>query len=746
MIRPFWIRSNTAKPLSIGQPTSDCTHRSDCGWSLIAGGLALLLFGSLSELLVHYIMKFNIAVYDSAAYFIFIKYGLMHWIGTGVIILGMRKWIMTGDNGPRPQQSLPAPRTIVEKYDNYRDMLDNISDPIFLYDKATKFFVKCNKAAVDRYGYSSAEIKQMRPWDLHPEEEKALVQKNAASDIRHNPYYYTHLTKTGVRIPVEVYTNSIQLDGRHLWLSITHDQTRFRDIENSLVRSEERLRLTLEAVNDALWDYNMRTGEVYFSPNYYTMLGYEPYELPPSDETFKRLLHPDDVKKIVSPNNRTGEKLGKWESEFRMKSKSGEWLWILSRGNIIEIDTDGRPLRQVGTHTDITERKKQEKERLRLKNQLEQACKLESVATLAGGIAHQYNNVLSGISGHLELMKMKSSENENLCKHIRQIDELSQRMAQLTRQLMSYAKGGKHTVKSISVFEFVSAITPSVKKQMKPGMDLINRIEKDGLMIKGDPVQIESVLTAIITNACESIQANGRIVVRAEKYDAPEVVVGELDAAASGPYAKISVEDNGCGMEGDIQQRVMEPFFTTKFQGRGMGMAAAHSIVKDHNGWIDISSEIGQGTIVNVYMPLENRTMNESVADPDTALARKGTVLLIEDDLVVMDVSKTLLEALGFNVLPAPTGSEASTIAQSHQGDIDLAILDVVLPDMEALDVYPTIKKARPSLKVLVCSGYSSEGPVQDILDAGAEDFIQKPFTMTALSSKIDQVLLRGAG
>ena len=208
-----------------------------------------------------------------------------------------------------------------------------------------------------------------------------------------------------------------------------------------------------------------------------------------------------------------------------------------------------------------------------------------------------------------------------------------------------------------------------------------------------------------------------------------------------GPYVCLTIEDDGKGMDEETKSKLFEPFFTTKFQGRGLGMAAAYGIVKNHGGLIYVYSETGRGTAVRIYLPTVEIEDKEPKKQKISSHKGTGTILLIEDEEIVMDVNRALLEWMGYHVLGAMTGEEAVNIAKNFDGDIDLAILDIILPDMQGGTVHPLIMKARPNLKVIVCSGYSINGPAQDILDAGAEEFIQKPFTLAELSELLKKVL-----
>jgi CheY-like chemotaxis protein len=250
------------------------------------------------------------------------------------------------------------------------------------------------------------------------------------------------------------------------------------------------------------------------------------------------------------------------------------------------------------------------------------------------------------------------------------------------------------------------------------------------------------VLSSILTNASEAMEKEGRIQISSRNETVTEENAMDFPGLNPGAYVGLKIEDNGIGMDEKTRSRVFEPFFTTKFQGRGLGIAAAYGIVKNHDGRISIESQLGKGTIVHIYLPAVLEGDKKEVKRP-TIVPRKmtGTILLVEDEEMVMGPTRLLLERLGYRVLGASTGREAISISRTFDGKIDLAILDILLPDMNGKAVYPLLMEAHPNLKVIVCTGYSLEGPAQEILDAGAQAFVQKPFSFATLAEKIREVM-----
>lgn len=371
---------------------------------------------------------------------------------------------------------------------------------------------------------------------------------------------------------------------------------------------------------------------------------------------------------------------------------------------------------------------------------LYEAQKMEAIATLAGGIAHQFNNALAVIMGNMEFMKMTYAEKEELSRYLEPMLDAVHRMAKLNDHLLAYARGGKYQPRVVRVVDFIRESLPLI--HLTPSGHAA-RLETDlqdcDISVTIDTSQMQMVLSAILANAAEAVEDGGKIRLVCTGVEiAPEGIPTPLSA---GLYACIAVEDTGKGMDEETRKRVFEPFFTTKFQGRGMGMSAVYGIVRNHGGWIGVDSALGGGTTVRVFLPATKPEPAKADKSAAESARERKTLLLVDDEPMVLDVNRVLLEKLGYRVLVAGTGKEAIAIAASQQNHIDLAILDIVLNDIKPHELYASLMASRPDLKVIVCSGYSVHGPAQEILDQGAQGFIQKPFSLAGLSAKLKEVL-----
>jgi signal transduction histidine kinase/ActR/RegA family two-component response regulator/HAMP domain-containing protein len=389
----------------------------------------------------------------------------------------------------------------------------------------------------------------------------------------------------------------------------------------------------------------------------------------------------------------------------------------------------------------IIQRKRADEDKKRLAVRLQQIQKLEAIATLAGGIAHEFNNALAAVVGNLELLQMHLPDHENVKKFGHVTERSIYRLTNLTNLLLAYARQGKYWPENVNLSEFVKSLIPMLIHDIAPGINIETDLSSTISTIKADIVQLQMLMSAILKNASEATKGQGRIRVITSNKEIDASFAANHPGLKPGCYVGLTVEDHGKGMDEKTKSRIFEPFFTTNFQGRGLGMAAVYGIIKNHGGYIYIDSEPGQGTAVRILLPPVETEIKEATADKAEITRGAATILVIEDEEMLLNMIRSMLEMKGYLVLGAKTGKEALDMAQAFSGDIDLALLDMKLPDMAGAKLYPMIKQARPNLKVIVCTGYSLNGPARKILNAGAQGFIQKPFSLNTLTSKVEEVL-----
>jgi PAS domain S-box-containing protein len=372
---------------------------------------------------------------------------------------------------------------------------------------------------------------------------------------------------------------------------------------------------------------------------------------------------------------------------------------------------------------------------------LQQAQKMEALATLAGGIAHQYNNALAGILGYIELLEMDEvSRNGKIGHYLDAMKNSARKMADLTNQLLAYARRGKYQLNKIALNDFVKDTLAVLQHAIDGSIRIETDFAENVHAVEADGAQLQMVLAGILDNAMEAIEKEGVIHVSTHnRWLEPDSERG-LPIRKAGQYVCLSVVDDGNGMEPKIRQRIFEPFFTTKLHGRGLSMAAVYGIVKNHNGWITVDSEPQKGTVVRIFLPAVGVSKLEIRESEPVYQPAEETILIVEDEDTVMSITRIMLEKLGYRVLAAQSGAEAIERINRHNGSIKLVILDFFLPDMRGDRVLEMLKSIHPELQVMISSGYALE-EVEHRLNVQAESFIQKPYSFAMLTSKVKELL-----
>ncbi|MGD8612474.1 MAG: PAS domain S-box protein [Desulfobacterales bacterium] len=378
---------------------------------------------------------------------------------------------------------------------------------------------------------------------------------------------------------------------------------------------------------------------------------------------------------------------------------------------------------------------------VRLERQLRQAQKMEAIGTLAGGIAHDFNNLLMGIQGNISLSLLDIEPGSPLVKNLKKIEQYVHNGVDLTKQLLGFARGGKYEISSLNLNELIKEQNLMFGRTNK---DIIfnNEAKPDLWSVEADRGQIEQVLMNLYLNALQAMPSSGTLATRTENITIDQDQYSPYYVKA-GNYVKITIADTGIGMDEDTQQRIFDPFFTTKEMGRGtgLGLASVYGIVKNHEGFIKVFSKKGQGTQFEIYLPATEKAVPIPKKASEKFVEGRETVLLVDDEDMIIDVGTRMLKKLGYRVFIARDGKEAIEIFKKHPEEIDLVVLDMIMPKMGGGETYDRIKKIKPDVKVLLSSGFSINGQASEILNRGCNGFIQKPFNLQKLSRNLRSIL-----
>ena len=386
----------------------------------------------------------------------------------------------------------------------------------------------------------------------------------------------------------------------------------------------------------------------------------------------------------------------------------------------------------------VEERTRQVKE---LQKQYQQAQKLESIGTLAGGIAHNFNNLLMGIQGNASLMLAETNSGHPHFEKLKTIQKLVRNGSRLTRQLLGYAREGRYEIKAISLNQLVRETSDTFSTTRKE-ISIHQELADDLYAIEADQGQIEQVFLNLYVNAAEAMPQGGKLLLKTMNVT-HEDMKDKCYKPKQGNYVLFSLTDTGVGMDRKTMERIFEPFFTSRGLGKGtgLGLASVYGTVKAHGGYIDVYSEKGHGATFEIYLPAIGMNQKKEKNAATDLMKGRETVLLVDDEDVVADVGEQMLRKLGYEVLVAMSGKEAIEYYEPKRDKIDMVILDMIMPGMNGGEVYDRIKEINPHAKILLSSGYSIDGQAADILKRGCDGFIQKPFSMEVLSGRIRKVL-----
>jgi PAS domain S-box-containing protein len=517
-------------------------------------------------------------------------------------------------------------------------------------------------------------------------------------------------------------------------LEIARNITERKRAEKALKESQERYRTQFEEALDAIFIGDAETGIVIdCNRAALELVGKAKSEVVGKHQ---RSLHPpEEVEGGFSRAFKQHLKEKQRQAlEARVIAKNGEIRDVSIKANIFKLK--GRKVVQQ-IFRDVTERKY-------LETQLQQAQKMEAIGTLAGGVAHDFNNVLMGIQGHTSLMLLRIDSDHPDFRHLKGIEDSIDSGASLTKQLLGFGSGGKYDVKPTDLNELIEKSSELFDRTQK-GVRHHRKYQKEIWPVEVDRGQIEQVLLNLYVNAWQAMPHGGDLYVETGNVVLDENHTRPFDKEP-GNYVKVSLTDTGVGMDKATQQRIFDPFFTTDVMGRGtgLGLASAYGIIKNHSGMIIVDSKKGKGTTFNLYLPASEKKVTIKIEEEELAeeiLKGTETVLLVDDEEKIIDVGGEMLKELGYKVLLARSGKEAVEVYTKHKDEIDLVILDIIMPDMGGGEAYDRMKKDDRKVKVLLSSGYSMDGQATEILERGGDAFIQKPFNMKELSVKIREIL-----
>ncbi len=637
-----------------------------------------------------------------------------------------------------------ALKRMEESESKLRTIIEHSNEMFYIHD-AEHTFTYVSPTSEEILGYAPEELK--RKWTElvtdNPLNRRGveIMEEAFRTGEKQAPYLLMLERKDGNCVLLEIDESPVKdPNGRVVAVAgAARDVSSQKEVEKKLKKSEQRFRDLFAAISDIIYTQDLDGRFLSLNPALCKLFGYDEAEL--IGRKASEFMKPELFKAFETEYLERIKKEGKLEGISVYLTKEGKKIYLEYRSSMV-FPEEGEPYIS-GTGRDVTARIVSEKEVAKLHAHLSQVQKMESIGTLAGGIAHNFNNVLMGIQGRASLMMMDKDSSHPDFEHLKGIEEYVRSAAELTRDLLGFARGGKYEVKPTNLNVLIkheNRMFGRTKKEIR----IHGNYGKDLWPVEVDQGQMQQVFLNLYVNAWQAMPGGGDLYVQTENVTLDKKHIRPFDIAP-GRFVKVSVADTGFGMNDTTLEKIFDPFFSTKDtgQGSGLGLASVYGIIKNHGGFIEVSSAEREGTKFDIYLPAsKNDALRERLGSGRSEIRYgRGTILLVDDEDMILEVGRMMLKKLGYQVLVAGSGEEALDMYGSQKEEIDLVILDMIMPGMGGGETYDRLKELDGDVRVLLSSGYSIDGQAKEIMDRGCKGFIQKPFAMEELSRRVKGVL-----
>lgn len=645
-----------------------------------------------------------------------------------------------------------ATRASEEAQRRYRLLTENMNDVIWTVDP-DGLYTYVSPSVEKMTGFTPEETLgknfTLGITDTSAETRDNLLEMSRAGDQRQFVFEVEHRRKDGSTFWCEFSAVVIYDDDRQVLSvqGVTRDIDKRKKAEDALRLREEQYRQIVETAQEGIYVLDAKGTITFTNERLARMLGREATSM--VGRSLFDFIRPEVADRVHvvldDPSGKTPQ-----DYETILNRNDGTGVWISVSGNPI-FDEQGQRIGSLGMVTDITESKEAEEERLVIEAQMQHTQKLESLGVLAGGIAHDFNNLLAGIMGYAGLAKHGVLENSVVHEQISKIETAAVHAADLTRQMLAYSGKGRFVFNRLDISSMVGEMADLFKASVSKKAELRFEFTENLPSFQGDSAQVQQVIMNLITNAADAIgDAEGEITIRTGVMyaDVAYLVSTYLhEDLPQGEYVYVEVTDTGCGMTPATVEKIFDPFFTTKFTGRGLGLAAVLGIVRSHRGALRVDSIPGEGTTFRVLFPSDGQHVESERLTPGEAAKAlstrcEGTVLVVDDDELVLGMAIDVLEDVGFSVLSACDGESGVDVFKKHSKDIRVVVLDLTMPKMNGDEAFRAMRKIRSDVHVVLSSGYAEQEATGRFGDEGPIGFIQKPYLASTLVTKVRECIV----
>jgi two-component system cell cycle sensor histidine kinase/response regulator CckA len=640
-----------------------------------------------------------------------------------------------------------AQRAMNESEDRFHTVFGMAPDAIFIVD-ADGRFMEVNDAACLQLSYRKAELLKKTLYDVVSPQfrDKIAAQLSGRTDL---PGFYeiTHVKKDGSEVYVAMAVRGIFFKGMPAMVGIARDITERRRTEEALRESERTLATLISNLPGMV--YRCKNGPpgtmMFMSDGCLALTGRTPEDfIRDASVTYRGMILPEDREMVRELIDRAIAERRQYEITYRICTADGRTAWMWERGRA-SFDKDGTVQFLEGFVTDITQTRKAEEERQSLADQLSQAQKMESVGRLAGGIAHDFNNLLTGIIGNVSLALLDIEQTDPMRQVLMDISQAAYSAAVLTRQLLAFSRKEVMLPKIVDLGALIIGMKAMLVRLIGEDIELHARYPKGLWNVKVDPVQVEQIVVNLAVNARDAMPNGGTLSVEVSNFPLAQERSLAHGKQPSGNYILLEIRDNGEGMSEDAKRHLFEPFFTTKGRGKGtgLGLPMVYGVIQQNRGAVEISSELGRGTTVKIYLPRCEEREEAAVPVEYFLKAPRGTetIMLVEDDSIVRNLGRRILEKLGYTVVACASGQDAIKTFEKQEKQIHLLLTDIVMPGMNGKNLASKLMTESPELKVVYTSGYTDDVITDRGLLPPGTRFIPKPFTSDTLAREVRRAL-----